>query len=104
MEKKLNVGQHSLMGYLPSLVTKNIVDGLLNKISDLPIYYSMNSVCLMADISGFTMLSETYSAMGRIGAEVLAFMLNRYMEQMSIYIFPLYKFYSKNNLIAYLIL
>jgi hypothetical protein len=38
----------------------------LNKISDLPIYYSMNSVCLMADISGFTMLSETYSALGRM--------------------------------------
>jgi len=94
MEKKLNVGQHSLMGYLPSLVTKNIVDGLLNKISDLPIYYSMNSVCLMADISGFTMLSETYSAMGRMGAEVLAFMLNRYMEQMSKFYIKKFEFYE----------
>lgn len=83
MEKKLNVGEHSLMGYLPALVVKNILDGKLNKTSELPIHYSMKSVCFMADISGFTKLSETYSVIGRMGAEVLAFMLNRYMEQIS---------------------
>ncbi len=85
MEKKLNVGQHSLMGYLPALVVKKIVEGELTIKSNLPHYSKMNSVCLMADISGFTKLSETYSVIGRMGAEVLAFMLNRYMEQISIY-------------------
>ena len=87
MDKKLNVGQHSLMGYLPALVVKNILDGVLTKTSNLPIYYTMNSVCFMADISGFTKLSETYSVIGRMGAEILAFMLNRYMEQISIILF-----------------
>ena len=87
MDKKLNVGQHSLMGYLPALVVKNILDGVLKKSSDLPIYYTMNSVCFMADISGFTKLSETYSVVGRMGAEILAFMLNRYMEQISNFLY-----------------
>lgn len=76
-------GQHSLMGYLPALVVKKIVDGELSDKSILPHYFSMNSVCLFADISGFTKLSETYSSIGRMGAEVLAFMLNRYMETIS---------------------
>ena len=76
-------GQHSLMGYLPALVVKKILDGELNDNTILPHYFCMNSVCLFADISGFTKLSETYSSIGRMGAEVLAFMLNRYMETIS---------------------
>jgi hypothetical protein len=84
MEKaKKGEGQHSLMGYLPALVVKKILDGELTDNTKLPHYFSMNSVCLFADISGFTKLSETYSSIGRMGAEVLAFMLNRYMETIS---------------------
>lgn len=93
MEGKKLEGQHSLMGYLPALVVKQIVDEQLHlapqKQSEkkaeikLPQYFAMSSVCLFADISGFTKLSETYSSIGRMGAEVLAFMLNRYMETIS---------------------
>ena len=77
----------SLMGYLPAFVVKKIIDEKVfcQKEIEYPIHFSMNSVCLFADISGFTKLSETYSVIGRMGAEVLAFMLNRYMETISKY-------------------
>jgi class 3 adenylate cyclase len=86
MEKSIRgQGLHSLMGYLPALVVKKIIDGELElrDVTKLPLYFEMKSVCLFADISGFTKLSETYSSIGRMGAEVLAFMLNRYMETIS---------------------
>lgn len=78
-------GLHSLMGYLPALVVKKIIDAEidLRDASKLPQSFDMTSVCLFADISGFTKLSETYSSLGRMGAEVLAFVLNRYMETIS---------------------
>lgn len=83
MEKKLKVGHQSLMGYLPAIVIKNILDGVIDPSKKLPSYHSMNTVSLFADISGFTKLSETFSKKGRIGPEFLAFSLNRYMEQLS---------------------
>jgi len=40
----------------------------------------METVCLFADISGFTKVSEACAAMGIRGNEELAFCINRYME------------------------
>jgi adenylate cyclase 10 len=85
MENKiLKVGQQSLLGYLPAIVIKSILDGKINWNKKLPSYYSMHTVSLFADISGFTKLSESFAKKGRIGPEFLAFSLNRYMEQLSI--------------------
>ena len=42
----------------------------------------METVCLFADISGFTNLSEKCANMGVRGNEELAFCINRYMEGM----------------------
>lgn len=42
----------------------------------------METVCLFADISGFTNLSEKCTSMGVRGNEELAFCINRYMEGM----------------------
>jgi hypothetical protein len=83
MEKMLKVGQQSLLGYLPAIVIKNILDGYINISKKLPAYYQMKTVSLFADISGFTKLSEAFAKKGRIGPEFLAFSLNRYMEQLS---------------------
>ncbi len=83
MEKSLNVGTQSLLGYLPALLIKNILDKKINMNKNLPQYSTINTVSLFADISGFTKLSETFSKKGRIGPEFLAFSLNRYMEQLS---------------------
>ncbi len=83
MDKMLKVGQQSLMGYLPAIVIKNILDGQIDPSKKLPAYHTMHTVSLFADISGFTKLSETFAKKGRIGPEFLAFSLNRYMEQLS---------------------
>jgi hypothetical protein len=83
MDKMLKVGQQSLMGYLPAIVIKNILDGEIDPNKVLPAYHSMTTVSLFADISGFTKLSEVFAKKGRIGPEFLAFSLNRYMEQLS---------------------
>ena len=79
---KLRVGIQSLLGYLPAIVIKNILDGEIDS-KNLPSYYKINTVSLFADISGFTKLSETFAKKGRIGAEFLTFTLNRYLEQLS---------------------
>ena len=42
----------------------------------------METVVLFADISGFTMISESCARMGVRGNEELAFCINRYMEGM----------------------
>jgi adenylate cyclase 10 len=83
MEKSLNVGTQSLLGYLPALLIKNILDEKINMDKKLPQFTTIHTVSLFADISGFTKLSETFSKKGRIGPEFLAFSLNRYMEQLS---------------------
>ena len=72
-----------MLGYLPAIIIKNILDGKINLLGKLPQFYTMNTVSLFADISGFTKLSEAFSKKGRIGPEFLAFSLNRYMEQLS---------------------
>ncbi len=79
----LSVGLQSLLGYLPAIIIKNILDGKINVLGKLPQFYTMTTVSLFADISGFTKLSEAFSKKGRIGPEFLAFSLNRYMEQLS---------------------
>jgi hypothetical protein len=85
MDKRVKVGQQSLLGYLPALVIKNILDGHIDIGTKLPAYHEMTTVSLFADISGFTKLSEVFSKKGRMGSEFLAFCLNRYMEQLSKY-------------------
>ena len=40
----------------------------------------METVCLFADISGFTKIGEACSTMGIRGPEELSFCINRYME------------------------
>jgi adenylate cyclase 10 len=84
MEKGLSVGIQSLLGYLPAIIIKNILDEKIDISQKLPQHYLMKTVSLFADISGFTKLSEAFSKKGRIGPEFLAFSLNRYMEQLSI--------------------
>jgi adenylate cyclase 10 len=79
----LSVGQQSLLGYLPAIIIQNLLDGKIQISGKLPQYYTMSTVSLFADISGFTKLSEAFSKKGRIGPEFLAFSLNRYMEQLS---------------------
>ena len=89
--KTLNVGQQSLLGYLPAIVIQNIIENKINFESkgggedwksSLPQYYMIKTVSLFADISGFTKLGEAFAKKGRIGPEFLAFSLNRYMEQL----------------------
>jgi len=86
--KTLNVGQQSLLGYLPATVIQNILDNRIkfdNNVEwkkNLPQHYMMHTVSLFADISGFTKLGEAFAKKGRIGPEFLAFSLNRYMEQL----------------------
>ena len=79
---KLRVGIQSLLGYLPAIFIKNILDGEIDS-KNLPYYYKIETVSLYADISGFSKLSESFAKKGRIGPEFLAFTLNRYMEQLS---------------------
>ena len=79
----LKVGQQSLLGYLPAIIIQNILDEKIEISKKLPQYYTIHTVSLFADISGFTKLSESFSKKGRIGPEFLAFSLNRYMEQLS---------------------
>lgn len=50
--------------------------------NQLPELQPMETVCLFADISGFTNLSEKCANMGVRGNEELAFCINRYMEGM----------------------
>jgi len=87
--KSLNVGQQSLLGYLPATVIQNIIENRLDfgsRDSDwknsMPQHYMMKTVALFADISGFTKLGEAYAKKGRIGPEFLAFSLNRYMDEL----------------------
>ena len=42
----------------------------------------METVCLFADISGFTKVGEACAKKGQRGNEDLAFVINRYMEGM----------------------
>lgn len=79
----LKLGQQSLLGYIPALVIKNIIDKKIDiQTNVFPQYYVFHTVSLFADISGFTKLSEAFSKKGRIGPEFLAYSLNRYMEQL----------------------
>lgn len=50
--------------------------------SELPEIQEMETVCLFADISGFTRVAEGCSKKGIRGNEELAFCINRYMEGM----------------------
>ena len=49
----------------------------------MPYIQEMETVCLFADISGFTNISEACANLGIRGNEELAFCINRYMEGMA---------------------
>jgi len=78
--EKVNVGQTSLLGYLPAILIKKILEQKQSEKKKPPINMPIKTVSLFADISGFTKLSESFSKKGRKGSEFLAFCLNRYME------------------------
>ena len=78
--EKVKVGQASLLGYLPAILIKKILEQKLSEKRNPPINMPIKTVSLFADISGFTKLSESFSKKGRKGSEFLAFCLNRYME------------------------
>jgi adenylate cyclase 10 len=82
METGLQLETHSLLGYLPAILIRDILEEKFD-LKKMPQYRTINTVSLFADISGFTKLSETFSKKGRIGPEFLAFSLNRYMERLS---------------------
>lgn len=83
MKSSNQSGQKALLGYLPSIVIKNILDDTISSSTVMPASIPMKKVVsLFADISGFTKLSESFSKVGRTGSEFLAFCLNRYMEQL----------------------
>ena len=50
----INVGQKSLLGYLPAILIQNILNNKIKKTSKPPISIDMETVSLFADISGFT--------------------------------------------------
>ena len=78
--EKVKVGQTSLLGYLPAILIKKILEQKQSEKKNPPINMPIKTVSLFADISGFTKLSESFSKKGRKGSEFLAFCLNRYME------------------------
>ena len=77
----ISVSEQSLLGYLPATIIQNLINNKINLDSKLPYHYTVHSVALFADISGFTKLSEGFAKKGRIGPEFLQFCLNRYLEQ-----------------------
>ena len=78
--QKVKVGQTSLLGYLPAILIKKILEQKQSEKKKPPLTMPIKTVSLFADISGFTKLSESFSKKGRKGSEFLAFCLNRYME------------------------
>jgi len=78
--EKVKVGQTSLLGYLPAILIKKILEQKQSEKKKPPVTMPIETVSLFADISGFTKLSESFSKKGRKGSEFLAFCLNRYME------------------------
>ena len=78
--KNIQIGQKSLLGYLPAILIKKILEQKDTERKKPPLTMPIKTVSLFADISGFTKLSESFSKKGRKGSEFLAFCLNRYME------------------------
>ncbi|KAM3140572.1 hypothetical protein pb186bvf_007384 [Paramecium bursaria] len=76
-----NSSANTILGYVPALVVQHLLHLKSNKLPrNLPEKQNVKSVVMFADISGFTMLTETLSKIGYEGAEVIAFAINRYME------------------------
>lgn len=50
------------------------------RFQELPTKQTIKSVVMFTDISGFTNLTEKLSSLGPEGAELTAFVVNRYME------------------------
>lgn len=67
----------NILGFVPSLIIQHLLEKESRKI---PEKQSFKTVVMFADISGFTNLSEQLQKRGNEGSELLAFVLNRYME------------------------
>ena len=73
----------SLSKYIPSLVLHQLIQRQESgRKTVLPELQEMETVCLFADISGFTKVGEACAKKGQRGNEDLAFVINRYMEGM----------------------
>jgi class 3 adenylate cyclase len=69
----------NLAAYLPGTILKELVEG--EQTFKMPQEQKFKTVCLFADVSGFTVLSEKLCAEGEDGIEELAAQLNKYMAQ-----------------------
>ena len=76
----------SILKYIPSLVIKQLLEREggteREREPSYPEVHKMNTVVMFADISGFTSISEHLARKGARGAEELAFVINRYMEEL----------------------
>lgn len=66
--------------YLPSTVVTFLLDHDTPSVA--PVRQSFSTVCMFADVSGFTALSEAMARYGPEGAEYLTKHLNNYFSQM----------------------
>mmetsp|Transcript_9271 Transcript_9271/g.32672 ORF Transcript_9271/g.32672 Transcript_9271/m.32672 type:complete len:2305 (-) Transcript_9271:160-7074(-) len=71
----------TLASYLPSLIVHHLLEH--DPTRHPPGRQSYNTVCVFADVSGFTALSEAMAKFGPEGAEHLKFHLNSYFGQMA---------------------
>lgn len=67
--------------FVPEIVTRYLLAASeAGRTVTPPAYDHFPSVAMFADLSGFTVLSETLAVKGGLGAESLGFWLNRYFE------------------------
>lgn len=67
--------------FVPELIVRHICTGIESGSPvEPPTVEHFPAVAMFADLSGFTMLSESLAAKGGLGAETLGFWLNRYFE------------------------
>ena len=72
----------AMASFVPETVKRYLYsDDLFEAKEFSPAKQSFNTAALFADISGFTLLSESLAKKGDIGCEELGFYLNRYLER-----------------------
>jgi adenylate cyclase 10 len=68
--------------FIPELVIKFVTRTLERGEFTVPAVDTFPAVAMFADLSGFTVMSESLATKGGLGAENLGFWLNRYFEQL----------------------
>ena len=74
----LDAGPDSLIGYVPPNVRRRLANGL----PELPFEERFSGAVLIADISGFTRMTEQVGGRGPEGVETLSDLLNAYFGQL----------------------